>query len=484
MEDSIMKSDNLEEQKTGSVSRHPYQPPKFEHIPVKAWNSITPMNQKGHYRETIDDVEIRSIVNSYGSPVVIISERTLRTRYRQMRSAFKAYYPDTIVAWSYKTNYLSAVCTIFRTEGAWAEVVSGFEYAIARDLGVPGPEIIFNGPYKTDSELRRAVEDGARIHADSFEELDQLKKLARELNKKIEIGIRINCHLNYPPWSKFGFSFEDGQAYEAILLAQKEGLLCVNGFHLHGGTYITDTTIYTTAIEKLLSLAMDLEASTDFELKYLDLGGGYASKNTLHDQFLRGEAICPTYEQYAEAVCTPFLKQLPRLKRHPNLIIEPGRSIVDDGLSLVTTVVSSKHLSTGHRAIIVDAGVNILPTAYWYKHEMVALTHGPAPEEKIDVLGGLCMNIDVLCTNVSMPAVKKGDLILIKSTGAYNFSQSMQFIYTRPNYVLINSGEVYPVRNAENHLYIRVPETLPEHLRTDENRHASFLTSTIDKPAE
>jgi len=456
-------------------SRHAYSAPTFELVPVSAWNSLAPQSQKGHFREEIDGVEIRSITQEYGTPVVIVSEKTLREKYQEMIRAFQNYYPDTTIAWSYKTNYLSSVCTIFRTEGAWAEVVSGFEYDIARDLGVPGNEIIFNGPHKPDSELAKAVAAGSRINADSFEELEQLKALARQINQKIEIGIRINVRLNYPPWSKFGFSYEDGQAYEAVKVAQKEGLLKVTGFHLHGGTYITDTTIYSTAAEKLLALALDLEAESDFELQHIDLGGGYASKNTLHAQFLRGEAICPTFDQYAEAICTPLLKNLPRLKTHPRLFIEPGRSIVDEGISLVTQVVSSKHLPTGKRAIIVDAGVNVLPTAYWYKHEMVALTPGPSPEEPIDILGGLCMNIDVLRTDVRLPALKRGDLSLIKNTGAYNFSQSMQFIYSRPNYVLVRDGDVHCIRQAEDVTYVRAKEQLPPHLQTDETQSSSVV---------
>ncbi|MCD4654515.1 diaminopimelate decarboxylase, partial [bacterium] len=421
-------------------NRHPYETPVFEQIPVEAWNSLAPQSRQGHLNESIDGVKYRAIAEKYGTPVVILSEETLRRKYREMIAAFRAYYPDTTLSWSYKTNYLSSVCTIFRTEGAWAEVVSGFEYDIARDLGVPGNNIIFNGPHKTDAELETAFNQGANINADSFEELEQMKQLARKLGKTLEIGIRVNVRLNYPPWSKFGFSYEDGQAKEAIYSAQKDDLLKVIRFHLHGGTYITDTTIYTTAVKKIIALALEMEAETNFELRELDLGGGYASPNTLHASFLRGEAIVPTSDQYGRAVCEPLVENLPRLKRHPKLFIEPGRSIVDEGFSMVTSVVSSKHLPNGKRAIIVDAGVNVLPTAYWYKHEMVALTPGPAPEENVDVLGGLCMNIDILRTNVRLPAVKRGDLILVRDTGAYNFTQSMQFIYTRPNYVLVKNG--------------------------------------------
>lgn len=455
-------------------NRHPYESPTFKHMPVEAWNTVAPQTRQGHLNESIDGVEYRDIAAKYGTPVVVISEATLRRKYREMITAFQGRYPDTTVCWSYKTNYLSSICTIFRTEGAWAEVVSGFEYDIACDLGVPGENIIFNGPHKTDAELMKAFERNSHVNADSFEEIEQLKRIAKTLGRTLEIGIRVNVRLNYPPWSKFGFSYEDGQAKEAIYMAQQDGSLKVTRFHLHGGTYITDTTIYTNAIKKLIALALEMEAESDFELKELDLGGGYASPNTLHASFLRGEAIIPTFDQYAEAVTQPLMENLPRLKHRPKLFIEPGRSIVDEGLSMVTSVISSKHLPNGKRAIIVDAGVNVLPTAYWYKHEMLALIPGPAPDETVDVLGGLCMNIDILRTNVRLPAVKRGDTILIRNIGAYNFTQSMQFIYTRPNFILVKDGQMHLVRQREENSYIRTPEILPEHLRNSETVQ-SFL---------
>ncbi len=466
---------------TPNKKRASYEAPEFKLVPVKAWSSEALQTRSGHADEMIDGVSLNRIADQYGTPVFIISEATLRDRFRKMHHAFFRIYDNVQLSWSYKTNYLSAICSIFRSEGAFAEVVSGFEYSIARDLGVPGSDIIFNGPMKTDEELIRAFGDGAHVHADSFEELEQMKHVARTLGRRLDIGIRVNTQLNFPPWSKFGFSFEDGQAREAILTAEKDGLLRVVGLHLHAGTYILEPEIYTTAVNKVLQLALAMESEGSFTLQYLDLGGGYASPNTLHAQFLRGEATCPTFEQYAEAVCLPLVKNLSRLKLRPKLFIEPGRSIVDEGVSMITKVVSSKHLPDGTRAIIVDAGVHILPTAYWYKHEMIALKEGPSGVETINVLGGLCMNIDVLCTDVRLPTLKRNDRILVKCTGAYNFSQSMQFIYMRPNYVLIADGQVHCVREKEDWNYVRIPERLPKHLISAESR-GSFLVKNNHRP--
>ena len=94
----------------------------------------------------IDNVAVSELVREYGSPLFVISEKTIRSTVRRARKAFETRYPKVQFAWSYKTNYLNAVCSIFHQEGSWAEVVSGFEYEKALSLGVDGKKILFNGP--------------------------------------------------------------------------------------------------------------------------------------------------------------------------------------------------------------------------------------------------------------------------------------------------------------------------------------------------
>ena len=103
----------------------------------------------------VDGVPIRSLLQQYGSPLFIVSEQTLRRKYRDMKRAFSLRYPKVQISYSYKTNYLSAICATFQDEGVYAEVVSGFEYEIAKSLNVKGENIIFNGPHKT-KEIGRA----------------------------------------------------------------------------------------------------------------------------------------------------------------------------------------------------------------------------------------------------------------------------------------------------------------------------------------
>lgn len=439
--------------------------------PVIIKQSVGLMNKFG--REScqnivshIDGIAVSRLAHDYSLPLYVVSEGALRRKYRDIYRAFKLRYPKVAVAYSYKTNYLSGICSIMHQEGAWAEVVSGFEYDIAKSLGVQGEKIIFNGPYKTREELLRAVSDGAKINVDSFDEIFLIEEIAKKLNKKINIGIRINMLVTNPPWDRFGFNYETLQAYEAVKRIAASGVLEIKGLHIHLGTYINETDIYFNMANKMVEFARFLKNDFGIKLDYIDIGGGYASINTLHNQWLPGEVACPSFDQYAEAVC-PVLLNLPYdPKELPILILEPGRSIVDEAMHMIASVVSCKTLSNGVKALVIDAGVNLLPTSYWYKLEILPAGFTSSLTENYNIYGPLCMNIDCIRLGVQLPSVRRGDLLVIKNIGAYNFSQSLQFIQPRPAVVLISEeGKVYYLRHRETTEYIRQMEDIPEHVK-------------------
>ncbi|MCB1154828.1 diaminopimelate decarboxylase, partial [bacterium] len=142
--------------------------------------------------ERIDGVPVEELMEKYGSPLFVFSERTIRERYRQAHRAFSIRYPKVQFAWSYKTNYIDAICRIYHQEGSWAEVVSDMEYDMARRLGVPGNQILFNGPLKTEEALRRAFKEGAHVHIDHYDELYMAEQVAKEFDEPVPVAIRVN----------------------------------------------------------------------------------------------------------------------------------------------------------------------------------------------------------------------------------------------------------------------------------------------------
>ncbi|MBK6937315.1 MAG: diaminopimelate decarboxylase [Chitinophagaceae bacterium] len=414
----------------------------------------------------IDGVSVHTMMEQYGSPLFVISERTIRNNYQSAVRAFTTRYPKVQFAWSYKTNYLNAVCKIFHQEGSWAEVVSGFEYQKALGNGVPGNKIIFNGPEKTNEELRLAAGSGSLIHIDHFDELYQLIEISDTLKRKPRVAIRVNMDTGiYPVWDRFGFNYENGQAWSALTKIVNSGKMELTGLHCHIGTFMLSVNAYTTAVKKLGDLAWKCKTQLNNPVQYIDIGGGFPSANTLRGSFLPGTDNIPSVDEFAEAITSQLLQLGFSTNELPILMLESGRVLVDDAGYLLSTVLANKRLSDGRRATILDAGVNILFTSFWYDHKITPAQEFTQHTEDMALYGPLCMNIDVVRQSVNLPLLNRGDKVVVHKVGAYNMTQWMQFIQMRPNVVLIDeNGSTHLIREAENLQYVEQLEKIPEHL--------------------
>ncbi|MCX6324332.1 MAG: hypothetical protein NTZ41_09035 [Sphingobacteriales bacterium] len=415
----------------------------------------------------IDNVPVKEIIKKYGSPVFVISERTIRRTYQQALRAFRTRYPKVQFAWSYKTNYINAVCNIFHQEGSWAEVVSGFEYRKALGNGVPGNKILFNGPEKTNEELELAVANDSLIHIDHFDELYQLIELTDKMPRKPRVAIRVNMDTGiYPIWDRFGFNYENGTAWNALTKIVASGKLELTGLHCHIGTYMLSANAYAVAVNKLCDLAHNCKSQLNTVIKYIDMGGGFPSSNTLRGAYLPASDTNPSLDEFAEAICSTLLQQGFKQDELPLLMLESGRALIDDAGYLLGSVLANKRLSDGRRATIMDFGVNLLFTAFWYEHKISPAQDFTHHTEDMVLYGPLCMNIDMVRETINLPLLNRGDHVVVHRVGAYNMTQWMQFIQMRPNVVLIDEkGETHLLREAETLAYIEQLEKMPVHLK-------------------
>jgi diaminopimelate decarboxylase len=415
----------------------------------------------------IESVPVKSLINQYGSPLFVISERQIRRNYQNATRIFKTRYPKVQFAWSYKTNYMNAVCRIFHQEGSWAEVVSGFEYEKALGNGVPGSKIIFNGPDKTDVQLVKAARNNSLIHIDHFDELYSLIRLSEENNLKPRVAVRVNMDTGiYPKWDRFGFNFENGQAWNAVTRIINSKNLELVGLHCHIGTFMLSASSYAIAATKLCELSWSIKEKFNKIIQYIDLGGGFPSTNTLKGAYLPGSDTVPSIDQFADAITDVILGYGFKQEDLPLLILETGRALIDDAGFLLGTVLATKRLSDGRRATILDFGVNSLFTSFWYDHKVSpAQSFGQHTEEMV-LYGPLCMNIDVVRESITMPLLEKGHHLVVHKVGAYNMTQWMQFITLRPNIVLIdNDNNTHVIRKAETLEYLEMFEQVPGHLK-------------------
>jgi diaminopimelate decarboxylase len=414
----------------------------------------------------IDGVKVDDLIDKYGSPLYIFSERAIRQDMEDLKRAMSLRYNKVQMAWSYKTNYLDAVCRIFHQEGSWAEVVSGFEYDKAVLNGVKGENIIFNGPGKSKTELEKAILNGSFIHIDHLDELFLLADICTNKDLEAKVAVRVNMDTGiYPKWDRFGLNYENGDAWDAINRIMINPRIKLMGLHTHIGTYILSVDAFKIAATKLADLAARIAGKFDHYISYIDMGGGFASRNTLRGAFLSGEDTTPSFDEYAEAITSAILNSQIRPDRLPTLILEEGRALIDNAGYIAGTVLANKRLADGARATIVDVGVNLLFTSLWYDHKIhPAGNHSGL--EQTTIFGPLCMNIDVLRPSLMFPSLKRDDRFVITKTGAYNNTQWLQFITYRPNIVLIDmERKVHIIRHSESLQYISENEVIPDHLR-------------------
>lgn len=415
----------------------------------------------------IEGNSVKSLLSKFGSPLFVISEKAIRQTYREANRAFKTRYPKVQFAWSYKTNYVNAICNVFHQEGSWAEVVSGFEYQKALQNGVPGNKIIFNGPDKSETELALAIDNNSLIHIDHLDELYLIKELATQSKKKPRVAIRVNMDTGvYPIWDRFGFNYENGQAWDAINKIVLNDQMELVGLHCHIGTFMLAPSAYGLAASKLSDLALNIKKKFKKTVQYIDVGGGFASRNTLKGSYLQGVDIAPSFDSFAEAITTAILNAGFGKDELPLLILETGRALIDDAGFLLGSVISNKRLSDGRRATILDFGVNVLFTSFWYDHKITpAQEFGQYTEDAV-LYGPLCMNIDVVRENITLPPLKRDDQVVVHSVGAYNMTQWMQFIALRPAIVMIDKNDkAHVIRKRETLKSIENEEVMPAHLK-------------------
>lgn len=435
----------------------------------------------------IDGVPVCDLIDKFGSPLFVFSEHQIREKARHLREAFRSRYPDTSFAWSYKTNYLSAVCQVFHQEGWIAEVVSDFEYEKARKLGIPGKDIVFNGPYKPRAILEVALREGALVQIDNWDELCLIEDLVKDIEGPVNVGIRVWLDAGVRPiWSKFGFSLESGEAGRAASRIVGNPNLRLHTLHTHIGTYILDPSAYGVATRKLVALREQIRVEHRHLVACLNLGGGFPSQSMLHGMTGAPELAIPPIEGYADAL-TAVLNELPR-KQRPLLRLETGRYLIDEAGYLLSSVVAVKgvrhpvvtgadwsirdykeQLILGDDAkasYLIDAGVNLLYTGAWYQINVYPAEARNAPLAPARLYGPLCMAIDVVRYSVDLPPLNVGDVLTLHPVGAYNLTQSMQFITYRPAAILIDEqGVPELIRRREVLNDVDGPERLPIHLQ-------------------
>jgi diaminopimelate decarboxylase len=292
-----------------------------------------------------------------------------------------------------------------------------------------------------------------KVSVDSLDELITLSTIAREMEKEVEIAIRVNPDVSpkvHPKIatglkeSKFGIPYDE--MMPVCKEAKKQKNIALTGIHCHIGSQILDISVFSDATKKMMNILENLHGE-NIELEFVDLGGGLGIGYRKEEH-----KKAPTPNDLAKAILPIFQTRTKALDINPKLILEPGRSIVGSTTILLSRVNAVKRAYKNFVAI--DAGFNLLirPVMYDAYHEvMVANKTNETPLEVYTIVGPICEAGDIIAKDRMLPEVKKGDLIAILDTGAYCFSMSSQY-NGRPRCaeVLVNNGKADLIRSRES----------------------------------
>lgn len=420
---------------------------------------------EGHF--TFGGADTTELAAEYGTPLYVMDENMVRKAVRRFMDSMEKYYGGRgEVHYASKAFSCMEMCRIINSEGAGLDAVSIGELYTAVKAGFDVKKIGFHGNNKTDEELRYAVEVGVgHIIVDNISELERLEKIAAELGKKPSIMFRIKPGIDAHTHdfvktgqidSKFGFALETGEAFEAV----KQAVACSNveltGLHCHIGSQIFDIAPFEEAARVMIGFISEIKNKLDYEIKGLNLGGGFGIK------YLDSDDPSP-FETYMERVSKVVAGECEKLGvAQPFIYIEPGRSIAAPAGITLYTVGARKEIPNIRTYVSVDGGMPDNPRYILYGSEYSALVANKANEErseKVTIAGKCCESGDLIGENMPLQHAGSGDIIAVLATGAYNYSMSS-------NYNRLQKPAVVFVKDGASRVAVK-RETLDDIIRND-----------------
>jgi diaminopimelate decarboxylase len=309
---------------------------------------------------------------------------------------------------------------------------------MARHFGYAGSQIVFNGPYKTDADLERALHDGCVLHVHGRVELERLTRIATALGGSYEVGIRVAASLPYFGHSRFGFSLDNDEAAVAVRQIFECPALELTGLHFHGLGDTTDPHCYRLAARKLGDFARKSVPDHATRLRTIDLGGGYPSHGLKPRNRESYEPL--PIEEYVDAIVAGLEPAFPDEAR-PTLILEPGRYLVNDAVMLVAEVIDVPEApSDGRRVVLSNASITMVPLTHYCPQIIRPYTPELEPRsgEPVETIlyGASCREDDILHEGPLAPA-RVGDLLVYYAVGAYNANLGPDFIFEVPPLVTL-----------------------------------------------
>jgi diaminopimelate decarboxylase len=388
----------------------------------------------------LGSIRASQLVRDFGTPLVVYDDFTLRARARAYRRAV----PDALIAYGTKAFPSVALLRLFAEEGLGADVSTAGELEFALRAGVPGDRLVVHGNNKEEALLRGGAEAGALVVLDSLAELERARSAGVErVLIRVTPGIEADTHEAVKTshhGSKFGLPPED--AVEAI-----RRLPAGEGLHVHVGSQLQHFGASLMTVDWLAHFVARLRAELAWTPRVVDLGGGLGVRHVPEDPpFTIEEFVAGLVRELERAFA---LQSVPR----PDLILEPGRSLVSPAGVTLYTVGGVKRASAATTYVAVDGGMSDNPRPAMYNARYTALLANRVSEPSTGayaIAGKHCESGDVLIERVELPEPHSGDVLAVPVTGAYTLAMSSTYnAVPRPAAVLVAKGNAHLIRRRE-----------------------------------
>lgn len=375
------------------------------------------------------------LAQKYGTPLYLMDETRIRENCRMYLRAFRRHFGENArPLYASKAASFKRMYEIMRSEGMGVDVVSAGEIHTAALAGFPMEQAYFHGNNKTDAEIQYAIGQGVGYFvADNHEELDAINRIAGALGKQQRVLLRLTPGIDPHTYeavatgkvdSKFGAAIETGQAEALFQCARALPNVTLLGFHCHVGSQVFDEDVFERAGQIMLEFVALLRNRYGFATQQLDLGGGYGVRYCESDKQVDIEQrigeVASSLKASAAALGIPL----------PTILMEPGRSIVADAGMTLYTVGTVKRIPGYKNYVSVDGGMTDNPRYALYGSAYTVYAAGRMDEPAVlhcDVVGRCCESGDIIQPKVALPDVRRGDLLAVCTTGAYNYSMASNY---------------------------------------------------------
>ena len=405
------------------------------------------VNEQGHL--TIGGMDTVELAATYGTPAYIMDEDAIRHQMQTyLRAAHESFGADALPLYASKALCFTGMYRIAAEEGMGVDCVSGGELYTARAAGFPASRIYFHGNNKTERDIDDAMDMGVGTFVvDNTEELLSIEAHAEARNMTQRILLRISPGIDPHTHkaistgsvdSKFGSAIETGQAMAIVKLALEQKHIKLAGIHCHVGSQIFDNEPFAAAADIMTRFIADIKAECGYELEELNLGGGLGVPYTEYDREVDYAAVIHEMADITKGFCEANGIRMPRV------ILEPGRSLVAAAGITLYTVGSVKEIPGFRTYVSVDGGMPDNPRYALYQSRYTALIANcpDAPRtERVTIAGRCCESGDLLGEDMPIQTTKRGDILAVLTTGAYNFAMASNYNrLPRPPVILVRDG--------------------------------------------